>query len=861
MFWFFALAASVDQSKYRKCHDSPFCKRNRVLQNRKWEVIGEENGIIEIHDGLYNQKLNLYVKFLGEEMVNIRIEPKETESFVRYDASKEDSIVNQTFIQFKKPYNVTKNNTHISLISKKSRVIIQKNPFIIIIFNNEEEIMRLNEDDSAVFETKRSIKDDKSLFEKANFGGILETLKDGPKSVGISFKFSRKGTKFSGLPSHTLPITLQNTNDKEPIRFFNTDINSFVHDSPMSMYGAIPFLIGHTKNGSIGVFWCNPSETWVDINDDKSRFISESGFIDIFLMIGSHKSVTSMFSDLTGHPNMPQQFLFGYHQCRWTYYTSTEIREVSKKLDEALIPHDVMWMDLDHTDGKRYFTFHPENYKDVTKLQREFADQKRRLVAQVDPHLKVESSYRVYSEASARGFLIKDMNGKELVANCWPGKSSWVDFLNPDAREWWALQFNFSLYRGSTKYLFTWNDMNEPAVFDVPDITIPRDSLHINSIEDRDVHNLYGHFMVKATYNGHLNRVPGKNERPFVLTRSFFAGSQKYSLMWTGDNTANWEQLRCSISQTLSLGICAYPYSGSDVGGFFNSPEPELLMRWYQVGAWTYPFFRCHCHHLSARREPFELPGDSMNVARTAIVERYQILPLWYTSAYHSFITGEPIIRPLWYEFDDPEIEDDDTCVMLSNCLLIAPIIEKGQKNREVFFPRFNRWYEFRSLREIKKSGERVSIKNCNLVVPVYIKGGSIITTKPKLRKSSIAMFDDPYNLIVACDFNQSAFGDLFIDDGHTFNYEKGFFIHRLFKFNGNTLSNQCYSKQDSNQFFERFSAVVSRIQISGLEKMPVSIINDEGKEIKFEEIDNILNIFKAELPIKSDWKLTFKYE
>ena len=140
---------------------------------------------------------------------------------------------------------------------------------------------------------------------------------------------------------------------------------------------------------------------------------------------------------------------------------------------------------------------------------------------------------------------------------------------------------NFS-FQGSTVNLFTWNDMNEPSVFNGPEITMHKDAMHHGSVEHRDVHNMYGMLMIMATNQGQLLR--SRNQlRPFVLSRAFFAGSQRFGAVWTGDNDASWPHLKTSIPMLLSLNIAGLPFVGADVGGFFGDPQPELLVRWYQV--------------------------------------------------------------------------------------------------------------------------------------------------------------------------------------------------------------------------------------------------------------------------------------
>ena len=164
-----------------------------------------------------------------------------------------------------------------------------------------------------------------------------------------------------------------------------------------------------------------------------------------------------------------------------------------------------------------------------------------------------------------------------------------------------ASQFQLDKYIGSTLDLFTWNDMNEPSVFNGPEVSMPIDSKNILGIT-----YVVFIYMQMVTALGLTLRSPTTHKntpqlRPFVLTRSFWAGSQRYGAMWTGDNTANWQHLQISAPMLMSINLGGLSFAGADVGGFFGEPTPELFTRWYQAGAFT-PFFRGHAHLDTKRR-------------------------------------------------------------------------------------------------------------------------------------------------------------------------------------------------------------------------------------------------------------------
>jgi len=159
------------------------------------------------------------------------------------------------------------------------------------------------------------------------------------------------------------------------------------------------------------------------------------------------------------------------------------------------------------------------------------------MVTIIDPHLKRDDHYYIHAEATSKGLYVKNKDGNDYDGWCWPGSSSYLDFTAAHVRTWWAEQFALDRYVGSTLDLFTWNDMNEPSVFNGPEVSMPKDTKNLDGVEHREWHNLYGMYQQRATAEGQIMRSGGV-ERPFVLSRAFFAGSQRFGAIWTGDNAA-----------------------------------------------------------------------------------------------------------------------------------------------------------------------------------------------------------------------------------------------------------------------------------------------------------------------------------
>lgn len=899
---FVQLICSADHSKYRTCEQSKFCTRDRFISDQKWTInqksvkVNKNTFEAQIYDEIYNTNLNLKIFYLDCGAARIRIEPSKKESFNRFDASLEPSIITQQELNSLIEINLVKDQEKCILKpanSKKGQNIeITYSPFSLFVLdtNGEKKRIVINSNNTAVFETNRDQKKHPELFESSSFGGHDDKFKNGPTSVSLDFDFIPSDVRLSGLPSHTLPLSLQNTvGVTDPIRLFNTDINTFEHNSVMAMYGAIPFVFSHSSDGFDGLFWCNPSETWADISDipnesgKRLRLMSEGGYIDIFVMAGckTPSEVSDFYTRITGRPQLVPYFGLAFHQCRWGYLTDNEVIEVDAKLDESLTPHDVLWLDLDHTDDRKYFTFHPTNFKDSSKLLHVLDKNKRQLVVLNDPHLRAEDSYKIYSEAKSKKLLIRNSDGNgDFIGNCWPGKSAWPDFLIPEAREWWASNFLYTKFTQSKPNLYIWNDMNEIAVFDSVDLTAPRDLVHYGNIEEREVHNIYGLLMVSATFNGLIQRNNDKNQRPFILTRSFFSGSQKFSVMWTGDNTGNWEHLRGSLQMVLCDGLTGMVYSGADVGGFFESPDQKLLSRWYNIAAWTYPFFRVHCHHLSNRREIYSLTEEKyFNLAHDGILERYQHLPLWYTLAHESNTTGAPIVRPIWWHFSDESYRDVDDKVLLGNSLLVVPFVNENEEDITIQLPQKYRgdnaktiWYGLRQLNVIEpdNNGNTVVHFQNEGQTEVFIRGGSIIPIKPRIRKSSPLMFWDPFRLTVAVDSQGKAEGELYVDDGQTFDFVKSHqFVHKKFVFESDqtkaTLRSINASQFDNQSpFVTQYDVIIEEIKIAGLQQTPKSIVDSHqtDKTIGFDvdKTNNALIIHMPQLLVRDDFELILNF-
>jgi len=429
-----------------------------------------------------------------------------------------------------------------------------------------------------------------------DFKGSKDSQPHGPAGFSLDFVFAESKHVF-GLPEHATRFALLDSfgdkaHMKNPYRLYNLDVFKYELDEPMALYGSIPFVVSHSSRSTSGIYWNSAAETFVDVFQSVGgrsvHFMTESGVLDAFLFPGpTINDVLRNYCSVVGFPQLPQLFAIGYHQCRWNYNDEQDVVAVGNGFEMHDMPYDVIWLDIEHTDGKKYFTWDKTKFPNIGRMLGELDVKGRKMVTIVDPHIKIDNGYSVYKEMKDKGFFVKESDGKDYSGWCWPGSSAYPDFSDTHVRKYWSERFLYDKYESAAN-LYTWNDMNEPSVFNGPEVSLAKDILH-GSTEHRDIHNIYGYYVHQATFEGHLLRSKS-SDRPFVLSRAFFAGSQRFGAIWTGDNTADWNHLKYSIPMLLSIGITGLPFSGADVGGFFGDPDGELLVRWYQAASFQ-PFF------------------------------------------------------------------------------------------------------------------------------------------------------------------------------------------------------------------------------------------------------------------------------
>jgi alpha-glucosidase len=542
------------------------------------------------------------------------------------------------------------------------------------------------------------------------------------------------------------------------------------------IYKSIPFYLSvGGPGGSYGVFLDNSWRSWFDLGQRETGVLAmgaPDGPIDYYIIAGPGTAeVVRRYTDLTGKAPLVPRWALGYQQSRWSFMNDGEVRSIAGRLREDRVPVDVIWLDIDFQDRNRPFTVDTKAFPDLKKLAGDMNATGIRLVAITDLHVAAlpDQGYAPYDSGLKGDHFVRNADGSLYVAPVWPGASVFPDFTREATRRWWGGLFGELLDVGIAGI---WADMNEPAVFNTPTKTMPLDVRHRIEGDDfapreanhAEAHNIYGMMNVRATFEG-LQRLRPKL-RPFVMTRASYAGGQRYSATWTGDNSSTWDHLKLSVQQTVHLGLSGFSYTAVDIGGFTGGPSPELLTRWYQIGAFT-PIFRVHASKGTPRTEPWVDGPEHLAIRRRFIETRYRLMPYFYAVAEENARTGDPILRPVFYDYPDALTApcDQSMAFTLGRSLLIAasPKPESPQ-GYDICLPKGG-WFDYWTGLPVEGERQRETPQLDRL--PVYVRAGTILPRQP-LVQSTAEIPQGPLELHVYP--GEACMGALYWDDGISVN-------------------------------------------------------------------------------------------
>jgi alpha-glucosidase len=552
------------------------------------------------------------------------------------------------------------------------------------------------------------------------------------------------------------------------------------------------------------------------------------GVFDFYFLAGPEPAAVSrQYAEVVGLPAIPPYWSLGFHQCKYGWPTIDHVAQVVANYSAAGIPLETVWGDIDYMNDKRDFTTDPSRYPmdKVRALVASLHSNNQHYVQILDPGIKREDGYGPYTRGAALGAFLRAADGSYYRGLQWPGEVVWPDWFAPNTQDWWTSEIS-SFYDPTTGIGVDglWVDMNEasnmcpdtncltstatiaplgttpgkpsPSLdtrqssppgsqLGLPDRDLLNPSYHIAShrgalsaftlytnitnsdgTHQYDTHNLYGLMMASATRGALLARTPTK--RPFVLTRSTFAGAGRVAAHWFGDNASTWEHYRTAIRQMLAFAsIHAMPFVGSDVCGFNGVAQERMCARWAVMGAFQ-PFYRNHADVSAPDQEFYRWPLVA-EAARKAIDVRYRLLDYLYTALWRAGEEGRPVVSPLWFWYPgDAATWGVQTQWGLGEGLLVSPVVDDDSQRVSYYLPK-DVWYDFWTGDRVVSAGEVKTVDGVGWGdIPVHIKGGSIIPMRARSANTTAELRKQHFAITVAPGADGTAKGELYLDDGES---------------------------------------------------------------------------------------------
>ena len=566
--------------------------------------------------------------------------------------------------------------------------------------------------DELSFFTAKDVEKEPSLAGKPS---VVQERWDFPAEEGFAFASIRP---IYGLGDKTGPL------DKRGYEYinWNTD-NPYPHtDTDKSLYKSIPFFTMFSPKSSVGLFFHNTSKTRFDFNKSSAeqvRVETSSGPTKLYVFLGDFDHVIRAYSRFVGTGTLPRWAL-GPQQSRWSYADKASVDAVVKGYEEADIPLSAIYLDIDYMDSFKDFTINEERFPDIQGYIAALQAKGIRLIPIIDAGVKAEEGYHLFEKLKEIDGFCRE-NGEIYHNEVWPGDSVFPAFLKPEVQELWGAEVSRFTGMG---FGGIWNDMNEPASFRGP---LP-DYVDMGGMPHKEAHNIYAHMMNVATARAYR-----PFERGLILTRAAYAGTEKYAATWTGDNQSSFDDVRLCIPQFCSMSLSGYSLVGADIGGFNGDCTGELLIRFATVHLFA-PIFRNHSACGTRSQEPYAFDEATKKRYRQIVMTRLEILPYLANCVDIHRSLGEPVMRPLIYNFpEDPEVINENTEMMLGDSLLLAPALFAGQKKREVYFP--DTFYGYFSHQKFEKG---FHIINCGLDdIPLFVRANRLVPLAPKGTKTT----------------------------------------------------------------------------------------------------------------------------
>lgn len=553
------------------------------------------------------------------------------------------------------------------------------------------------------------------------------------------------------------------------------------YDAPAGETVCVPFMV---SSKGYGIVWDNPSATrFIAGVNGKTAFQSNVGErVSFFVITGNTPDeLYTGYARLTGKTPIPPKSAFGLIQSKARYDSQQEVLRVAKTYRQKQYPLDIMVVDWFYWTRMGQMDINPAEFPDPDGMNKQLHDMGMQSIISIWP--RYETSGRYFNELDAKGYLLKDKEGKTVDGLPFRADRTGglIDATNPKARQWfWEKSRDNILSHG---FDYPWLDETEPDL-------VPDGFFYSIGSGDR-YRNLFPLLHVEGVAENMRAWKP--NKRVLILSRAAYLGSQRTgALFWSSDINPTWEALARQIPAGLNMTASGIALWGNDIGGWQHLPQtttatraplldpsdardvvgqnhdyPELHTRWFQYGTFT-PTLRLHGDRKQADIWSFGKQAEAIMARYDKL--RYQLIPYIYSQAKFTHDTGAPFMRPLWMDFgNDPNVADIGTEYMFGPAFLVAPITEQGQVEKDVYLPAGSDWYNFWT-KEKLAGGRWVKVAAPIDQIPVFVKAGSIVPIGADIQSTATKQAIAEIQVYPGKDGEFS----LYDDDGVSYDYEKG---------------------------------------------------------------------------------------
>ena len=498
---------------------------------------------------------------------------------------------------------------------------------------------------------------------------------------------------------------------------------------------SVPFF---TSSNGYGLFFDNPSKGYADIGKTSSN-IFEAGFtsgeLNFFVILGKdYKEILTSYQKLTGTQPLPPRWALGNFMSRFGYSSEAQVKEIAAKMKTEKIPFDAIIFDLfwfgdsiKGTLGNLDWVNHTK-WPNPQEMIADFKKQNINTILITEPFFLENTKM---FNASQKYLAIDSASKPFIIPDFYFGLGGLLDIFRKDAQQWiWNDHYKKQIANGVAGW---WTDLGEPEKHPAAMMHNLKDEGVQRSLKADEVHNIYGHYWNKNLYEQYAKDYP--NARLFHLNRSGFSGSQRYSIFpWSGDVSRSWSGFRAQLPVMLGMSMSGIPYTHADAGGFAGGEgDKELYVRWLQFASFT-PIFRPHGTALyeidpnafSFPSEPALMDEPYKEAAKRAVKLRYQFLSYNYTLSYRQAKYGEPLVRPLYYQFanDTTAVKTEDE-FMWGDEILVAPVLQKNAIVRKIYLPK-EKWYDPTD-NKLYKGNQWIDYEVNLFKMPYFIKEGSFV--------------------------------------------------------------------------------------------------------------------------------------